>query len=62
MNIENLTLDERWDILIEENICTEEELQLVTNINGYNEQTLDDVVYARVGYQTLEDYLEDIPF
>ena len=43
-----------WDEIIELSIATEEELQLVTSINGYNEETLNDVIYARTGYHDLE--------
>jgi len=52
-------LDNYWDILISHNIATEEELKLVTAISGYNEDTLDSVLYARTAYRTLEQYLEE---
>ena len=48
-----------WDAIIENGIATEEELQLVTNINGYNEESLNDVIYARTGYRDIEQFLED---
>ncbi len=46
-----------WDYLIESGIATQEELELVTNINGYTEETLNDVIYARTGYRNLEQLL-----
>lgn len=50
-------LEFMWDNIINCGIATEEELQLITNINGYNEKTLNDVVYVRTGYQNLGSYL-----
>ena len=43
-----------WDYLTELGIATEEELQLVTCINGYNEETMLDILYARTGYRNFE--------
>ncbi len=51
-------LSNYWDVLISHNIATEEELKLVTSINGYNLDTLDDVLYVRTAYRSLEQYLE----
>ena len=54
MNIEKL-----WDLIVEYGVATEEELQLVTSINGYSLETLTDVIYVRTGY-SIEQFLEDI--
>ncbi len=43
-----------WDYLLYEDIATEEELKLVTDINGYNEESLNSVLYSRTGYRSLE--------
>jgi len=43
-----------WDYLLETEIATENELQLVTNINGYNEETMTDIIYSKTGYRNLE--------
>ena len=43
-----------WDYLIENNIATEDTLQVVTNINGYSVDTLNDVLYATTGYRDIE--------
>ena len=53
-----MTLDEIWDRLIDEGIATEDELQLVTDINGYTKETLYDVLYCRTGYRNFEQ-MED---
>lgn len=42
-----------WDFIIDNNIATESELQLVTSINGWSEETMNDVIYAKKG---LRDY------
>jgi len=44
-----MTLDEKNDYLIENGIATEKEIQLVTCINGWKEETLDDILYVRTG-------------
>ena len=43
-----------WDYLVENGIATNDELTLVTNINGYNMETLNNVIYARTGYHNIE--------
>ena len=42
-----------WEFIIDNNIATESELQLVTSINGLSEETMNDVIYAKKG---LRDY------
>lgn len=51
-------LDNLWAIIVDEGIATEAELQLVTCINGYTEETLNDVIDVRTGYHTIEQYLD----
>lgn len=46
-----ITKDFLWDYLIEQCVATEDELQLITNINGFSVETLNDVIYARTGYR-----------
>lgn len=47
-----------WTLLEVYGIATEEEIDLVTNINGYSEETLNDILYARTGYRDIEQYEE----
>jgi hypothetical protein len=50
-----------WDFLIENAYFTEAELSLVTSINGYSIETLNDCIYVRYGYRSLEQMLgEDL--
>lgn len=48
-----------WDYLVNNSIATQEELELVTSINGYSIDTLNDVIYARTGYHNLEQLQEE---
>ena len=44
--------------LIDLNIATQDELNLITGINGYNEETLNSVIYYKTGYRDIEQYEE----
>ena len=53
-----MTISEMWDTIVEEyGIATWEELELVTAINGYNEDALNDVIFVRTGYRNIEQLL-----
>lgn len=58
MTIYKNELDNYWDFLIDNCIATEEEIKLVTSINGYNETSLNDILYVRTGYRSIEQYKE----
>ena len=47
-----------WDSLVDAGYFTDEELELVTCINGYNIEALNDCIYARYGYRSLEQMEE----
>jgi len=51
-------LNNMYDTMIELGLCTFEELELVTSINGFNAQAMNDIVYVRYGYNTLDQYVE----
>ena len=61
MDIEDtttLTTQEMWDTL--ENLgVSEQALQLITDINGYNEDTMCDVLFWRTGYRSFEQLEEE---
>jgi len=46
--------DEIHDTLIELGIATQEEICLVTSINGTNEDSYNSILYSRTGYRSLE--------
>jgi hypothetical protein len=47
-----------WDKLLELGI-SEDTLQIITNINGYNENTLNDVLYTKFGYRDIKQMEEE---
>lgn len=47
-------IEDVWGLLVDMGIATDEELQLVTSINGYNIDTLNDIIYVRTGYHDIE--------
>ena len=51
-------MNELWDYITECNIATENEICLVTSINGTNLDTLEDILYVRTGYRSLEQLLD----
>ena len=54
-----MTRLELWDAIVEHGIATEEELELVTAINGFHDDALNDVIYVRTGYRNIEQLLAD---
>lgn len=44
-----LTIDEMWNILRNHYNVSEETLRIVTDINGYSEETMEDILYAVAG-------------
>jgi hypothetical protein len=48
-----------YDTLINDGICTEEEVTLVTSINGNAEETYLDILFVRTGCRSLEQYQQD---
>ena len=57
-NTETTTLDV-WHFLLEHNIANEREMILVTKINGYKVETLNDILFARTGYNDIEQYAQE---
>ena len=53
-----MNLGQYYDYLIDYELVSEEALDIITSINGYNEKTLDDVLYCVSGYRGIEEYLE----
>lgn len=54
-----MTRLEIWDAIVEYGIATEEELELVTAINGFHDDALNDVIYVRTGYRNIKQLVED---
>ena len=58
------TLDEQrdwlYDNLIELQIATEDEIDLVSNINGFSLETMEDILYAKTGLRDIEQLCDDL--
>lgn len=48
-----------WYFIIDNNIATESELQLVTSINSWSEETMNDVIYAKKGLRDYEQCMSE---
>lgn len=53
-------LNPLYDKIVEYGIATEAEINLVTDINGWNEEAMNDIIYARTGYRSIEQYEEEM--
>ena len=51
----NVLFDELFDM----ELFTFDELNLITNINGYSIETLNDAIFARYGYRDLQQMMEE---
>ena len=49
-----LDVNDLYETLIDEELFTEDELRLITDINGYSIDTLNDCIFARYGYRSYE--------
>lgn len=50
-----------YDFIVTNNIATEDEISLVTNINGWNVKSLNDIIWCRAGYHDAKQCLECEP-
>lgn len=46
-------------MLIEFGIATEDEIDLVCNINGYSLETMEDILFARTGLRNIEQFCDE---
>ena len=53
-----MDVEQMWDRLIEMGV-DEDVLKVVTSINGYNETSLNDILYAKFGYRDFEQMDEE---
>ena len=49
-----------WNYLVEYDVATEGEIQLVVDINGLSEKTMNDIIYAKTGYNNIEQLQDEI--
>lgn len=50
--------EDLYDYLLETEIATQDEISLVTSINGTNLDSLESILYSRTGYRSLNQILE----
>ena len=55
----NMDKEQMWSYLEEVVGVSEETLQVVTNINGYSEETMCDILYAVTGYRSFDQFEEE---
>lgn len=55
-----MDIEQVWQLLLDYDIATEAELHLITNINGYNIDTLDAVIYSRTGLNSVYQLIDDL--
>lgn len=52
--------EQMWSYLEEVVGVSEETLQVVTDINGYSEETMCDILYAVTGYRSFDQFEEEM--
>lgn len=50
--------NELYNLIVEYGIATPGELDLVTDISGYDMETLNAVIFSRTGYHDIEQFIE----
>ena len=55
----NQQIEKLWDLIVNYELATEQSLQLVTRLNGYTLETMEDVLYALTGYHSYEQFMEN---
>jgi len=55
----NQQIEKLWDLIVNYELATEQSLQLVTRLNGYTLETMEDVLYALTGYHSCDQFMEN---
>lgn len=56
----DLSVDDMYSILLDFNVATQKELNFVTSINGFNEESFYDILYVRTGLRRFIDLFEEV--
>ena len=56
--MKKITIEQAWELLLEMGI-SEQTLQIVTSINGYNMEAMTDILYAHTGKRSFENDEEE---
>lgn len=57
--MKDYSLSERYDALIEYGVALEDELQLIADVSGFSNRTLDAVIYSRTGYPDWDSWVSN---
>ena len=55
----NQQIEKLWDLIVNYELATDSTLRLVTRLNGYTLETMEDVLYALTGYRSYEQFMEN---
>jgi hypothetical protein len=55
----NQQIKKLWDLIVNYELTSEHSLQLVTRLNGYTLETMEDILYALTGYHSYEQFMEN---
>jgi len=53
-----VSIDDYWQSLVDYGIATDDELILVTSIDGHRVDVLDSVLFVRTGYRNWDQFTE----
>lgn len=56
----NNELEYLVNTMVEYGICNDDEVRLVSAINGYSIDSMLDILFARTGYRSLEQFFDEI--
>ena len=51
-----MTVDEMYDYLVDVVGVSEETVRVVTYINGYSKESMEDILYVVTGYENFDQY------
>ena len=54
-----MNLSKIYEALIENRYFTEDELNLVTNVAGFNEEIINRCIYSRYGYNSYDQLIKE---
>lgn len=54
------SVDDIYQLLIDLGMFTRGELDLLTYVNGFNFDTLEDALYCRYGYRSIEQFIQEL--
>ena len=58
--MKHYSVNDIYELLIDLGLFTRGELDLLTYVNGFNFDTLEDALYCRYGYRTIEQFILEL--